>query len=219
MSSATVKPIDQRGPRASRETLWRAIKKKKVFTLSEITRCCDLKKGTISQYLRTWALVGALETKPIASKGTNSQGEGYRRPLRYTLIKDLPEFPRVRKNGTEIDQGKATQQMWTTMRKLRFFSVSDVHALSSTPRHPVTRRHVAEYMKYLILARYIEYRSGVYYLVKDTGPKAPMIQRIKQVWDPNLKKVMWRQGDEICERCVAALRAVRTPANKGGRDE
>jgi hypothetical protein len=26
-----------------------------------------------------------------------------------------------------------------------------------------------------------------------TGPRAPMIQRVKRVWDQNLKKVMWSE--------------------------
>lgn len=214
------KPVDKRTVKGTREALWKAIRKNKEFTLVEIANSCTLVWGTIAQYVRCLVRAGYLEASPVTDRGDKGQGKGYKIQLRYTLLKDSIEPPRVRADGSEITENKNNQRMWTTMRKRSFFTVSDVHALSSTRQQPLARKSVTVYMSHLEKAGYIA-RSGsndtierqIFRLVHDTGPKAPMIQRIKQVWDPNLKKVTW----PIAEACSSQL--IADSKNKDKRDE
>ena len=39
-------------------------------------------------------------------------------------------------------------------------------------------------------------KPAVYKLVRNTGPQPPQIQRVKQVFDPNLDEVTYRAGGE-----------------------
>lgn len=197
MRKPSQKPIDKRGRKENKEALWKAIRKKKEFTLADVAKNCTLREGTIAIYLRSLVRAGYLSESLLSMKGANGQGEGFRKPLKYKLIKDRHEPPRVREDGSEITQGKATQRMWNTIRKRKTFILADMRALSSTTEGTVSDRQSEGYLRYLEKAGYVRNTNGkylpyaVFRLIRDTGPKAPMIQRIKQVWDPNLRKVMW----------------------------
>ena len=55
----------------------------------------------------------------------------------------------------------------------------------------------AEYCRYLHLAGYLTRRGGAYQMhaTAFTGPRAPMIQRTRRVWDPNRNEVRWQGGE------------------------
>jgi hypothetical protein len=120
----------------------------------------------------------------------------------YRLLKDSLDAPRILPDGTVTDVHPGTQRMWNTIRARKVFNLSDLHALSSTTRHPVARSAAAQYLKYLEYAGYVrkvegkEISRATYRIVKNTGPKAPVIQRVRQVWDPNVRKVVWPVPEE-----------------------
>lgn len=188
----TQKAEHEKSRRESKDTLWRAIRRRKEFTIADLKKNCDLDYNTIALYVRALTRAGYLTRRPCPARpGPQSPDSAYRTRHIYTLAKDAIEPPRVRKDGTEISQGKGTQRMWNTLRVRKIATIADIWALSNT-----TQRMAAEYLRYLEKAGYVRniYAGApvaTYRLIRDTGPKAPMIQRIKQVWDPNLKKVMW----------------------------
>jgi len=87
--------------------------------------------------------------------------------------------------------------MWRSMKILKRFSLADLIACSCTEEHPIAVEEAKTYIQYLVRAGYLRKMTkgnadtASYMMIRWTGPKAPMIQRIKQVWDQNLKVVVW----------------------------
>lgn len=191
-------PVHMTPQRSTREALWDAIRRLQVFTIPDLFDDCDLAHNTMCRYLAALVKAGILasseDTRP--PQGKSYPGNAGRRRT-YRLLKDSVEPPRVRADGSLIDSGQGNQKAWNTMRKRKIFTLADLHALSSTTQRPVERSALRQYLKYLEYAGYIRKTKGIdidtatYRLVRDTGPKAPQIQRVKQVWDPNIRKVTW----------------------------
>ena len=90
------------------------------------------------------------------------------------------------------------------MQMLQQFTSRDLIIHASTDEHPVAQVHANDYCKILAKAGYLRVikagRSGrlaVYRFTRFTGPKAPMIQRTKQVFDPNTNEIVWSQHQEM----------------------
>ena len=90
------------------------------------------------------------------------------------------------------------------MRVIGPFSILDLALNASTEEQPVKFSDARDYVANLHKAGYLVMLEGqiggraIYRLVPSrySGPKPPMVQRIKQVWDPNLGKVVWSARDE-----------------------
>ncbi len=179
-----------------RDAVWAAIRRLgegAAFTPRDIERETDVPGKTVRDYLAGLAAAGYLAA--VASK-----------PLMYALARDVGvEAPRVRKDGTEVTQGRGREQMWRTMKVMSTFTARDLAIHASTADSPVSQEDAKSYVGHLNRAGYLALvrqakggRPGQaqYRLLrsKNTGPKPPQIQRVKQVWDPNLQQVMW-QGE------------------------
>ncbi len=197
----TQKPENEKAHNESRDAIWRAIRRRREFTVADLKKSCNLVYDAISLYVRALTRAGYLTRRPgPARPGPQSPDSAYRTRHIYTLVKDAADAPRVRSDGTEITQGTARQHMWNTIRARRVITVNDVVALSSTSGYPIRRAVAAEYIRYLEKAGYVRniYAGAAvatYRLIRDTGLRAPMIQRVRQVWDPNLRRVMWPLPD------------------------
>lgn len=124
-------------------------------------------------------------------------------PHVYQLLRDIGvDAPRLRRDGTEVTQGLGREQLWRAIKILGQFDAHDLVQFSDTVKLSEAR----EYARYLHKASYLvriqkaNTRGGLarYRLIpgRYTGPKPPMIQRTKQVFDPNLGKVVWPVGDD-----------------------
>lgn len=193
------KPIDKRNPLETREAIWAIIRRLITFTVRELyleTRCS---MEQVRDYVAGLTAAGYLEKRESAG---------------YALVMDCGiEAPRVRRDGTEITQGKGREQMWLVMKVLDDFSALDLAVHASTEDVQVSEIDAKSYIHYLFKAGYLvtaypgkpgnKAGNGTlsrYRLLpqKYTGPRPPMVQRIKQVYDQNLQKVIWRSagGDE-----------------------
>jgi len=183
------KPIDQRSPLASRDALWAAIRRLKIFRYDEVRRETGCSRSTTTVYLAGLTAAGYLQLDAES---------------RYVLVRDVGvDVPKVNRDGSDNLQGKGREQIWTVLPILKEFSIRDVALHASTEIVPVSESTVKEYLKYLHKAGYLrasrESRPGNagqpiryrFLQSKYTGPKAPMIQRVRQVFDPNTGKVMW----------------------------
>ena len=67
---------------------------------------------------------------------------------------------------------------------------------ASTKVVAVKTATAADYLKFMLRAGYVRRNAGRYSFVRarDPGPLAPQIQRVKQVFDPNSKTVVWPKG-------------------------
>ena len=177
-----------------RDAIWVEIRRQRTFTYCSLQDALGIPKKTIRDYLR------GLEAAGIVGR----EGETDAGAVRFILVKDCGvHAPRVRKDGSAVLQGRATESMWSAMRFLKQFTSRELAIHASTDEHPVSEVHANDYCKTLAKAKYLRVvkagrpgRLAVYRFVRFTGPKAPMIQRIKQVFDPNTGEVVWSRNQE-----------------------
>ena len=180
------KPVDQCNPLQTREAIWQAIRALKTFSPKEVrmeTRCSS---GQVEDYLKALLAAGLIE-----------RIEGERG--RYILVKDPGAVaPRLRRDGSEVTMGRGREQMWRAMRVLGQFTLRDLVVHATTEEHSVAENEAASYCQFLAQAGYLVRKGGNYLFLRSrySGPRPPMIQRVKQVFDPNLGKVVWSQGGD-----------------------
>jgi hypothetical protein len=177
---------------AEREKLWQAIRKAGEFRLEDVLVKTALNKRTVEQYLQGLSKCEKPYLEAITTQGS---------PRTYKLVRDSQEPPRVRPDGTFVTQGQGRKNLWRTMRIMKQFDFTMLVEASSTDTHKVAPSEAKTYLRYLIRAGYVrqagkDFVTATFRLVRDTGPKPPMIQRVKQVYDPNLKKVTWSSRKE-----------------------
>lgn len=190
------KPVDQQQPTECRQAIWSWIRdfssfcaelcatEPKPFTAKDIDVRLDI--STINDYLTGLVKAGYL----AALKGSKPA-----EPVLYRLINDTGhDAPRVRRNGTPVTMGQGRQQMWNAMQVLKVFTPRDLAFNATTDTHTVAESEAKTYCATLCKAGYlVGHANQRYSLVPAmwTGPHPPQIQRTKQVYDPNLKRVVW----------------------------
>lgn len=182
------------GGKSKRQIIWEKIRELKRFE-----ECSDLVRelpGTINRdTTRTYvkALVSADFLRLV-----KSDGEGFH----YALVRDNGvEAPRVRKDGSEVTQGREQENIWRSLRAVNYpVNYRELAGLASTADHPVSANFARDYLVNLHKAGYLSrsdakaFKGACKYALipsKNTGPRPPMVQRIKQVYDPNLGRVVW----------------------------
>jgi hypothetical protein len=183
------------GPKPrGRQVVWDAIRTLRCFTARELARSIDHNASAVSDYLsclRAGGIIAIADTAVVGARRTHT----------YELVRDVGiEAPRLRADGTPCTQGLATEQMWRTMAMLADFSPRDLAVAASTEQQPVAEEHAGDYVGNLLRAGYLTIvqpstpvRQARYRLVKRTGPKPPMVQRLKSIWDPNIGQIMWQE--------------------------
>ncbi|WP_457571287.1 hypothetical protein [Desulfovulcanus sp.] len=184
-----LKPVNERNSLSTREAIWQAVRRLREFTRTDVWKKCNCDRSTVRYYLRCWEAAGIIE-----QIGKRKEGNGRPNNI-YRLVRDSLEPPRVRKDGSPVKMGIGRMQMWRAMRILKQFTLQDLVAGASTEEHNVALEEAKTYCRFLLRAGYLRQRDNVFRLVNYTGPKAPMIQRIKRVFDPNLNKVTWEGGN------------------------
>lgn len=183
------KPIDQQQPHECRQAVWEWIREngRRPFTVKDVACAIALEPNSIRDYLVGLGRGGYLAAEKTARSGANSI-------ITYTLKRDIGvEAPRVRRDGTPVSQGLGRRQMWNAMLVLKQFSPRDLAFNASTPEHAIAEGEALKYCQILASANYLVKRQDKFALVpaRWTGPHPPQVQRTKQLYDPNLKKVVW----------------------------
>lgn len=192
-----LKPVDQRSKFDKRDTLWAEIRQRKTFSVPDLVGATQLARQSVREYV-----VGLCHAKYIKQEGETASSSNCKTPIKlYHLIKDVGlEAPRVRRDGTLVTQGRSRRQIWATMRILGTFDHRSLAITASTEECPVAASEVTTYCQMLAKAGYLRLIAGgkgstpaTYRMLPGqyTGPKPPQIQRIKSVYDPNLKRVVW----------------------------
>jgi hypothetical protein len=195
----TRKQVSQLNGFDSREAIWRAIRALKTFTIPQLRAETTMKVESVREYCQGLAAAGYIEQGGPAEGDAKTQFKA----MVWQLKRDCGvDAPRVRKDGSPVTQGRSRLQMWRTMKVLGLFTVNALSINASIEDSVVAESDAEDYIKHLCRAGYLVriVRQGKvsYQFLKsrNTGPKAPMVQRVKQVWDPNLKQVMWTEGEE-----------------------
>lgn len=158
------------------------------MTLSDIHGKTNASRDTVADYVRRLERGGYLE------RDRDDSGP----EVLYRLVRRSREYPSLRKDGTECPPSKR-ESMWRTMRMIKRFDFRELAASASTEETPIKEQDAKDYCKHLLKAGYLKVITKAtptsphrYQLIRDTGPKPLMIQRVKQVYDPNLKQVVWQ---------------------------
>lgn len=194
------KAIDQQQPSECRQAVWDWIREtSKIFTVNDIAMDVRLSESSIRDYLTGLVNAGYLITELVTLNQT---------PVRYyKLVRDTGiDAPRVRKNGALVTMGQGRRQMWNALQVLKRFTAFDLAFNASTEACPVAESEAKHYIQMLHHANYLKLltpgkpghkpgtgKKAVYTLIPAmwTGPQPPQVQRTRQVYDPNLRKVVW----------------------------
>lgn len=183
------KPVSElAGGQSPRQRIWANIRKcTGDFTWKDVTPS-DVSKRTALPYLQGLLAAGYIRGIPTVPE------------LSFYLLRDNGiEAPRVRKDGSEVTQGSGNEAIWGAISVLDTF---DSHTLSDLSGAAFST--VKHYCKFLEHAGYLTVvtkgkggsAASTYRTVKSriSGPRAPMITRLKVVYDPNLHQVVWGEG-------------------------
>ena len=167
------------------------------FTVADVHGKTNAALDTVRGYMASLARAGYLKLVEQRER------EGGRPAANvYRLLKTPQDAPRLRRDGTPVEMGAAREQMWRTIHMLGKFTVRDLVVAASTERTPIKESDAKDYLRYLRAAGYLASQRqalpggpALYRLLpgRYTGPKPPMVQRTRQVFDPNLGKVVWSQ--------------------------
>lgn len=204
------KPVSQRqgtDHNDSREAAWAAMRKLKQFSIDDLEIATREKRRTLATYVASLRNGGYLElvgnelsSRSLRANQNLNHGDIYR------LVKNVGiEAPRVRRDGSLVTAGRGRKNMWRVIKVMSEFDFHEVAMQASVDDVTVSRNEAKDYVGHLHKAGYLRLvrkskpgTAARYKLIKSrfTGPKPPMIQRVKHVYDPNLRKVVWPREDQ-----------------------
>lgn len=190
-----------------RQAIWEAIRRMRDgFSIVDLNKATSIHRDTIGTYVRGLAAAGYIERFGTELPDSGIMGVAAKTQFAkivYRLVKDVGiEAPRVTRDGKPVTMGAAQEQMWRTMKILSDFTFRDLAISASTETVMVNEEAARDYLGALSVAGYLitvakggpnrpaRYRFN---RARNTGPKAPMIQRLKTVFDPNTRKVVWQE--------------------------
>ncbi|WP_353428726.1 hypothetical protein [Paracoccus denitrificans] len=197
MSRRPVDQIAQSRDAEGRQVIWEAIRAQNAeFVSGDLFNDTWINRYTIRSYLNSLAAAGILE------KIEHPDRVGQRDSVTWRLMKDEGFYaPRVNRKGERVTQGLGVEQMWRAMRIMKEFKAVDLALHATTDEIAVSIETAKSYCTMLLACGYLAciqkanaHRQATYRLVRNSGPLAPQIQRVKQVFDPNSKTV-YRKGE------------------------
>lgn len=203
MAKVGRKPIhlEQRGGKGNRQRIWEAIRaKREGLTCYDLARKSSVDDETVRSYLQSLLNGGYLAYEDGSPAGSPSDYS----TKTLKLIQDCgSEAPALCRDGRPNTQGMGNEAMWRTLRIIGECSAQELAAYASAST-PVAVETAKRYLKWLNRAGYVlavrkpGSRAYRYKLApgRYTGPRPPMIQRTRQVYDPNLAKVVWAEAPE-----------------------
>lgn len=188
------KPADQErhNGKSNRQRVWAAIRAQDGFTCHGVSRAATVHYETTKSYLAALRKAGYIG---LSGELDPSTGE----PLFKLLRNSGTEAPALKRDGSPNRQGLGNEAMWRALRILGETTIEELTQFASAAA-PITMTTARLYLHWLAKAGYVlrlDSNNGRprYRLIPSrySGPAAPMVQRNKQVYDPNLGAVVWRQ--------------------------
>lgn len=197
------------GGKSQRQRVWEAIRRFEAeepnqFTIEQLSRSSKVEEAPVRDYLKGLEAAGY-----VAHVGLTMDRNRVKHV--YALAQDNGvEAPRVRRDGSEVTQGRGTEAMWSAMATLDSFTHHFLAELAGVK--PTT---AAAYCGALGKAGYLEVikpgkglgKGGVATLWRlahahRQKPRAPMITRLKAVYDPNIHQLVWGEGADAAADLV-----------------
>ncbi|MFN4058193.1 MAG: hypothetical protein ACK4HW_08430 [Roseinatronobacter sp.] len=174
---------------ARHQMVWDAAKRLSTFTYDELASEAGVSRSQAQDRVRGWLREGRVR----------EERRGDSRLLHFTVPRDsgaaMPVNPLPRTEGIEAN-------CWTVMRRLSNFSPTDLSAHATTENCEVSPERAREYCQTLLRAGYLRVvrqaisgkREAVYRLIRNTGPKAPRLRRVRAIEDVNLGTLTHLEG-------------------------
>ncbi|KAF1071271.1 MAG: hypothetical protein GAK45_00572 [Pseudomonas citronellolis] len=179
------------GGKSPRQHMWEAIRRdRQGFTVYGIARRSEQDDGAVISYLTGLRRAGYIE--PVRTFAKDEE-------ITFHLVRDNGvEAPAVDAKGKPTRKGYVAEAMWRTLRILGRATPEQIAAQVAATGAQVLPASVERYFRDLMNAGYLQ-RDGRHYILppkRYTGPRAPMVQRStqRQVYDPNLDKIVWIHG-------------------------
>lgn len=174
-----------------RDLVWAAIRESRTFVVDDLVALTRIKRGAVDDYVQALVKAGILaksgtRPSPLGNTGAFPRAE-------YSLMRDMGlDTPRVRKDGTLLPT-PGRQRMWRAMGILKQFSVRDLVATASLPEASISPHEARYYCRWLARAGYLHAAGPDRWTIVPAmrrGPRAPQIQRIRRLLDPNTGEIM-----------------------------
>ena len=179
---------------------------KKPCTWLAIAGKTDLDPQVVIPYLKRLQLAKIIKITGIEGKRELEEHGVYlpRAPYcQFVFAKDYGRVaPRLTNQGQVLEGVPINQQMWNVIRVHRVVDCFDLESMSAC-----TVQTARSYLKALHKASYLAidekvrgagaHRTSFRYRLMpgmNTGPRAPMVMRIKSIYDPNTNQVVWSQA-------------------------
>lgn len=190
------------GSLTPRDRIWAAMRAQRRFSYESIEDTTRVHEDTTRSYVNALIAGGYVVEVLKGTSGRTARGHYFK--SEFELVRDVGvNAPRVHDDGTPVVQGGVHLNMWRAMRTIKQFDYRALVAAASTAELPVAVATAKRYIGYLHLGGYLaEVRPAkngrgaqpaIYRLLpsKWTGPRAPMVQRVHRLFDPNLGKIVW----------------------------
>jgi predicted transcriptional regulator len=190
--------LEMIGGKSSRQRIWEELRKQKgEFEMYPLASAANVDDETLKTYLYCLTAGGFVEVV---------KRKRYDKTI-YRRIKDNGvEAPRLTRKGEPVKQGLISEAIWRTLRIQDQLDARVITNYVEAAGHETTMAYVKRYLGSLKKAGYLQVvrkgnthsRLEVIRLKPgmDTGPRAPQVQRVKTVYDPNLNKVMHCEDPE-----------------------
>lgn len=200
--SSTLIAAAGRGQSTGFRAIWEAIRVQREFTAQSLWLAVAKRRGgniyTIRSYIQRLVKGGFVEQ--IAT--TNQRGAVSVKHFR--LIRDCGvDAPRLTEDGKPSRAGRCLEQMWRSMCILGEFNHRDLAIAASTADVAVHEEHAKHYVAALARAGYLVKTTPGKHSVslarfqllrsRNTGPRAPVVQKLEAVYDANLNQIVWQQ--------------------------
>lgn len=206
--------IELLGGKSQRQRVWEAIRGLAgvgdgTFTANDLSRCSKVEIDPVREYLKGLSAAGFVRT--INPDTSRKGGRGVKNVFELMCDNGI-EAPRVRRDGSEVTQGRGTEAMWAAMTALDSFNywlVAEIAQVKPNTAnaycHALCR---AGMLVELTPGRGIGKGgiAAVYEVAAEhrRKPRAPMITRLKAVYDPNEHRIVWAEGADEAADAVDA---------------
>lgn len=202
------------GGKSQRQRVWEAIRALSAsayaepysFSADDLSRRSKVEMPIVREYLLCLTAGGYLSQD--ASR-PDAPGAAVKKSYRLTQDSGV-EAPRLRRDGSPVQQGRGTEAMWAAITALEAFTH---HMLAEIAQ--VKPSTAANYCGFLGRAGYLDLvlpgkgtgRGGVSSIwccavAHRYKPRAPMITRLKSVYDPNTHQIVWQAGADAAADMV-----------------
>lgn len=202
--------LELAGGKSQRQRVWESIRRLAgcndgTFTAIDLSLASKVEIDPVREYLKGLSAAGYICI--INPEASRPGGRSVKNVFELTRDNGV-EAPRVRRDGTEVTQGRGTEAMWAAMTALDSFNYWLIAEVAQVK--PAT---ACNYCLALGKAAYLDVLTPG----KGTGkggiatvwavpvlhrmkPRAPMVTRLKAIYDPNIHQIVWAEGaDEAAD--------------------